>query len=118
MIQKRYYLNLDDDAFPLRTNYELTQILTAYNGSNEMAIFKNYERDNYEFSWIEDKNINQMNSTSAKKSPAPHNFTVVSGSYYYILNRDFCEYGIRSSETSRDLLKWLEDTKLPEIRLH
>jgi len=32
----KYFINLVGRDFPLRTNYELVRILTAYNGSNDV----------------------------------------------------------------------------------
>lgn len=32
----KYFINLTGQEFPLRTNYELVQILTAYNGANDL----------------------------------------------------------------------------------
>lgn len=89
--------------FPLRTNYELTRILTAYNGSNEVEIVKGINR-RIKKSWIENKQRNRMQSTSVNKSIAPHNITIAKGYAYCILNRQFCEYAIRD-EKVKDLLK-------------
>jgi hypothetical protein len=32
----KYFINLTGQEFPLRTNWELVQILTAYNGANNL----------------------------------------------------------------------------------
>ena len=32
----KYFINLTGEEFPLKTNYELVQILKAYNGANDV----------------------------------------------------------------------------------
>ena len=110
-------MNLEDEAFPLRTNFELTRILSAYNGSNDVQITKNFGRPKpfITHSYKENKQTNSVQMTEFNKSVAPHNFTIVRGSEYNILSRSFCEYGI-SGEKGKDLLKWFEDTLFSHMR--
>lgn len=110
-------MNSEDEAFPLRTNFELTRILSVYNGSNDVQISKDYGhyKSFIEHSYKENKQTNNVPLTKFNKSVAPHNFTFVMGSKYNILSRSFCEYGIRD-EKAKDLLKWLEDTLSSHMR--
>jgi hypothetical protein len=113
VVNWKYFLNMAGSEFPLRTNYELTRILTAYNGSNEVEIIKGINRRRIEKSWIENKQTNRMESTSINKSVAPHNFTIAKGYAFCVLNRQFCEYAV-CNEKVKDLLKWGEDTYSPD----
>jgi hypothetical protein len=115
VIDWKYFLNMASSEFPLRTNYELTRILTAYNGSNEVEIVKYISRKRIDFSWRENKQTNQIEMILGveNKTVAPHNFTIVKGYAYCVLSRQFCEYAIRN-EKVKDLLKWGEDTWSPD----
>jgi hypothetical protein len=110
-------MNLEDDAFPLRTNYELTRILSAYNGSNDVQISKHFSRFEsfISQSYKENKQTNSLDLTQFNKTVVPHNLTIVMGSKFNVLSRNFCEYGI-NDEKSKDFLKWLEDTLSSQIR--
>nr|KAG5702003.1 hypothetical protein BaRGS_015738 [Batillaria attramentaria] len=41
----KYLINLTGQEFPLRTNYELVKILTAYNGANDLEVHITVNRD-------------------------------------------------------------------------
>lgn len=99
--------------FPLRTNYELTRILSIYNGSNEIEIIRNFPKNRIAYSWRKNETENKMIKTTIRKSNPPHNFTIVKGYAYCVLHRNFVEYAVRDSK-ARDLLKWGEDTFSPD----
>ena len=39
-----YYINMASQAFPLKTNAELVEILQMYNGANDIEMFKQINR--------------------------------------------------------------------------
>jgi hypothetical protein len=97
----------------LRTNYELTRILKVYNGSNEIEIIKKIILERVKFSWVESKEKNKVIKTNRTKIAAPHNYTIVKGYAYVVLNRGFIEYALRDKK-AQDLLKWGQDTWSPD----
>lgn len=105
-------MSIDEYDFPLRTNYELTRILTAYNGSNEVEIIKENLDELVNKSWIENKKTNSLEPGTQIKSAVPHNFTLAIGYPLNVLSREFCQYAT-SNKKVNDLLKWLEDTSTP-----
>lgn len=103
---------MDEYDFPLRTNFELTRILTAYNGSNEVEVIKENLDELVNRSWIENKKTNSLEPGTKIKSAVPHNFILVIGYPLNVLSRQFCQYAT-SNKKVKDLLKWLEDASSP-----
>lgn len=103
---------MEEFDFPLRTNYELTRILTAYNGSNEIEIIKDDLGELISKSWIENRKTNLIEPGTKSKSAVPHNFTLVTGYPFNVMSREFCQYAT-SNEKVNDLLQWLEDVGSP-----
>ncbi|KAH9509278.1 Beta-1,3-galactosyl-O-glycosyl-glycoprotein beta-1,6-N-acetylglucosaminyltransferase [Bulinus truncatus] len=91
----RYFMNLTGQEFPLKTNRELVQILTAYNGANDVSA-----------------TVKRANKDRWKTSP-PHNMTAVKGSVHIAVNRDFVDY-ILHNQTAKDLLDWVKTTRVPD----
>jgi beta-1,3-galactosyl-O-glycosyl-glycoprotein beta-1,6-N-acetylglucosaminyltransferase len=112
-LKNRYFLNMASSEFPLRTNYELTRILTAYNGSNEIEIVKYIDPDRIEFSFIEDTEENRVVVTNELKADPPHNFTITKGYAFCVISRNFAEYAIWDASV-KDLLEWGKDTFSPD----
>ena len=99
--------------FPLRTNYELTRILTAYNGSNEIEIVKNIYPNRIKYRFIEDAEKNLVLETNDLKTDPPHNFTIAKGYAFCVISRNFAEYAIWDDNV-KDLLEWGKDTFSPD----
>ena len=90
--------------FPFRSYNELVQILTIYNGSNELEMVRNFP--------LEDR-IKYSVGTEILKSPPPHNYSITKGYINAVLHRKFVEYGVLD-QRAKDLLKWLEDIWIPD----
>ncbi|PVD26133.1 hypothetical protein C0Q70_13801 [Pomacea canaliculata] len=85
----KYFINLTGQEFPLRTNFELVRILTAYNGANDVeGTVKRANKDRY---------------TSA--GPPPHGTVPVKGSVHIAVNRDFVNF-ILHNPVGQDILNW------------
>ncbi|XP_046342339.2 beta-1,3-galactosyl-O-glycosyl-glycoprotein beta-1,6-N-acetylglucosaminyltransferase 3-like [Haliotis rufescens] len=93
----RYFINLTGQEFPLKTNYELVEILQAYNGTND--IFGTSSRAN-KGRW-------------RRVLPAPHGITPMKGPVHVIASRDFVDY-VLHSHVARDFLHWTNKTKYPD----
>ncbi|KAH9504570.1 Beta-1,3-galactosyl-O-glycosyl-glycoprotein beta-1,6-N-acetylglucosaminyltransferase [Bulinus truncatus] len=91
----KYFINLTGQEFPLKTNWELVQILKAYNGANDL--------------------LGTVNRTIRRRwrTQPPHNLTVVQGSVHIVVNRDFVDY-ILHNQTAKDLLDWVKHTIIPD----
>ncbi|KAH9514857.1 Beta-1,3-galactosyl-O-glycosyl-glycoprotein beta-1,6-N-acetylglucosaminyltransferase [Bulinus truncatus] len=91
----KYFINLTGQEFTLKTNWELVQILKAYNGANDL-----------------EGTIKRADKERWKSSP-PHNITAVKGSVHIVVNRDFVDY-ILHNQTAKDLLDWVKTTSVPD----
>lgn len=107
-------MNTVASEFPLRSYSELAQIINIYNGSNEFEIVRNYPiEDRVKYRFVEDASKKSFIRTQELKSPPPHNFSITKGYTFALMNRRFVEYGV-FDQRARDLLKWLEDTWIPD----
>lgn len=107
-------MNVVSTEFPLRTHGELMQILSIYNGSNDVEIIRNFKYlEERVFSiWREDLKKNKMIQTGKSKSPPPY-FEIAKGYSFSVLYRDFVNYAVFDSR-AKEFLKWLEDTWAPD----
>jgi N-acetyllactosaminide beta-1,6-N-acetylglucosaminyltransferase len=112
-----YLLNMASSEFPLRTNYELTRILSIFNGANDIEVINNIPKERILYSWIIKKksinSIEQIVKTNNLKGPVPHNFTIVKGLAYCSFSRKFVEYAL-FNEYAKDLLEWSRDSYSPD----
>ncbi|KAH9514866.1 Beta-1,3-galactosyl-O-glycosyl-glycoprotein beta-1,6-N-acetylglucosaminyltransferase [Bulinus truncatus] len=92
----KYFINLTGQEFPLKTNRELVQILTAYKGANDV-----------------DGTIKRADSWRWGSIPPPHNLTILKGSVHIAVNRHFVDY-ILHSPKAKDLLGWVNKTVVPD----
>ena len=115
-INWKYLINMAGDEFPLKTNYELVKILEMYNGTNEIQIVNmNYLEYRYKYKYVLKKEGSDVNvrASSIRKSPPPHNFTIMKGQTYAILSREFCEF-VLTNEKVQDLIEWSKDMSNPD----
>ena len=85
----KYFINLTGQEFPLKTNWELVQILKALKGTNIVQAtirFGNPER-------------------LAGKPPPPIHVTPIKGSVHIVVRREFVDYAI-NNENAQKLLNW------------
>ncbi|KAH9514865.1 Beta-1,3-galactosyl-O-glycosyl-glycoprotein beta-1,6-N-acetylglucosaminyltransferase [Bulinus truncatus] len=90
----KYFINLTGQEFPLKTNWELVQILKAYNGANDVEV-----------------TIRRANKKRWLSTP-PHNLTAVKGAVHVAINRDFVDY-VLHNKIAEDLLDWVRPAKVP-----
>lgn len=110
----KYLLNLAGQAFPLKTNAELVQILKIYNGANDIeGIFgPRVHRSRFENEFVEIEN-RRLEKTGKKNPPPPHDIDIVRGSAYGVFSRDFVNY-IVNDQKAIDLLEWSKTTYSPD----
>lgn len=111
----KYLINLASTEFPLRSNYELTQVLRVYNGSNDIEVIHEYPKSRVEFKWIVVRKENSLTleRTKFKKSSVPFNFTIVKGITYCVFSRDFIHF-VLNDQHAQELLEWSKDTYSPD----
>jgi hypothetical protein len=113
VVKWKYLINMASSEFPLRTNYELTQILRIFNGSNVIEINKQMNWVRVEHSYTFHNNSKYPYQNGKTKTRAPFNFTIQKSSAYNAFHRDFIEYAL-NSKNAIELLKWANDTYSPD----
>jgi hypothetical protein len=112
-IEWKYFLNLASTEFPLRSNYEMTQILKLYNGANDIHSSSAIVRPvRYEFIY---KSINETIPiiTGHFKEPVPHKITISKGYAYGLFSRAFVAFTL-SNQFALDFINWSKDTLIPD----
>ena len=111
----KYFINLASTEFPLRTNYELTEILRLFNGANDIEVLHNLPIDRVKYSWLPkyEKNTIQLVKTTSLKSPVPYNFTIAKGIAFGLFSFKFVEF-VLNDKHAKELLVWAEDTYSPD----
>lgn len=117
-IKWKYLLNMAAQAYPLKTNREMVQILKIYNGSNDIEGLygRTYLNFRYVNEWKEsylDTNHPRLEKTGRLHRSLPHNLGFVKGSAYGIFSRDFVDYVI-NDRVAIDLLDWSVNTWSPD----
>ncbi|XP_013385195.1 beta-1,3-galactosyl-O-glycosyl-glycoprotein beta-1,6-N-acetylglucosaminyltransferase isoform X1 [Lingula anatina] len=117
--QWKYYINLPSQEFPLKTNYEMVQILKLYNGANDIEGITGRRLSGiayrFRYHWdIQEKNGKRIyNNTRILKSKPPNNITIIRGSAYGIFSRQFVRF-ILINPSAKALLEWSRDTYSPD----
>ncbi|XP_045192808.2 beta-1,3-galactosyl-O-glycosyl-glycoprotein beta-1,6-N-acetylglucosaminyltransferase-like [Mercenaria mercenaria] len=93
----KYFINLTGQEFPLRTNYELVQILKAYNGANDI-----------------EGTIKRANRGRWKSAGTPpHGIVPTKGSVHIVASREYVDY-VLHNQKAQDFLNWTKHTKVPD----
>ncbi len=90
----RYFINLTGQEFPLKTNYELVKILTAYSGANDVEGI------------IRRRNLDRWKDVG---NP-PDSLLPVKGAVHVVVSRKFVEF-VLTNDTAKRLLNWCEKVK-------
>lgn len=85
----KYFINLTGQEFPLKTNWELVQILKAINGSNLVAVA------------TKETNPERFNG----RPPPPLSVTPYKGAVHVLVRREFVEYAVTAEDGDR-ILNW------------
>ena len=93
----KYFINLTGQEFPLKTNWELVQILKAFKGANSLQATRN---SRWEERW------------NGAGSP-PAGIRPTKGSVHVTVNRDFVDF-VLHSDTGQAFLKWTRGTIIPD----
>lgn len=93
----KYFINLTGQEFPLKTNYELVQILKSFNGSNHA-----------------EGTVKRRNSWRTKdRPPPPIDVVLTKGSVHIVASRGFVEYAVYN-ESAVKFLEWCKSIYHPD----
>jgi hypothetical protein len=113
VVEWKYWLNLPSTFLPMRTNLELTRILSMYNGANDVHIIKDASKWKSRHETLHKLNSKgNMRSIRFPKSDPPFNFIVLTGSNYIAASRLFADY-IINSNYGKKLTAWSADSYIP-----
>jgi hypothetical protein len=88
-----------------------------FNGANDIEVMNHFQRDRIQYTWIVKKKQKPFKEylvrTKRLKTPVPHNYTIVKGLAYCLFSFKFVKY-VLTNEKAKDLLKWSQDTFLPD----
>ena len=115
----KYFINLPSQEFPLKTNQEMVNILTIYNGANDIEGITGGRslQNRYKFRFIY-KHVGhqakpKIYKTGTMKENPPYNVSVVKGSAYGVFSREFVEF-VTENRIARELLDWFRDVLSPD----
>ncbi|CAF0750780.1 unnamed protein product [Brachionus calyciflorus] len=112
----KYMLNTASTEFPLKTNYEMVEILTLLQGSNSIYIDKQIEKYTDRFKYIFKSNFHKKKLFVSKRlgnREVPHGIKLAKGSAYFIASRNFLS-NIFNNSKILNFLKWLKNTYSPD----
>ncbi|XP_074489018.1 beta-1,3-galactosyl-O-glycosyl-glycoprotein beta-1,6-N-acetylglucosaminyltransferase 3-like [Sebastes fasciatus] len=115
-VQWRYLLNTCGTDFPIKTNGEIVQALTALNGRNSMETeaTNDYKKGRWQYHY--DVTNTAVIKTDVKKSPPPISSPMFQGNAYIVVTRAFMEHVMQDREVQQ-LVEWEWDTHCPEEHL-
>ena len=113
-----YLINQPGQAFPLKTNEEIVQILNIYNGANDIeGIYgPRVIRNRFEKVWEErdvNTNLPKLEHNGVGKEPPPYNLDILKGNVYGIFSRDFVAW-VLQDKMAKALLHWSINTWSPD----
>jgi hypothetical protein len=118
-IRWKYFMNQPSQAFPLRTNAEMVNILKIYNGSNDLE-GKRIKKDilvrffyKYKLHYPRKAKKPIIVHSIQRKGKPPHGLHITKGSAYGIFSRDFVQF-ILNDKVAQEFLNWLRDTYSPD----
>ena len=97
----KYYFNLANSDLPLKTNYELVQILKLYNNQNDIT------------SLVYRSQARQKNSALNRTLPSSIRPPFYKGEFHVLLTRQAVEY-IHNNSRVQDLYNYLDGTYVPD----
>ncbi|KAK3594761.1 hypothetical protein CHS0354_030700 [Potamilus streckersoni] len=112
-VKWKYYINMAAQEFPLRTTFEMVQILTAMREVNDI---ETYDLPVF-LRWRLQKSFsiesNGLVESSDNKRPFEYDVRLSKGSAYGLFTRKFVEF-ILEDDIAQKFILWLNDTYAPE----
>ncbi|XP_074658871.1 beta-1,3-galactosyl-O-glycosyl-glycoprotein beta-1,6-N-acetylglucosaminyltransferase-like [Tubulanus polymorphus] len=96
----KYFINLTGQEAPLKTNFELVNILKTYNGANDVEK-------------LISRNAPERYAERMKELPLPEGVRVVKGAVHVVLSRGFVEFTTHAP-VAKYLYNWFSEKALPD----
>ncbi|XP_074659037.1 beta-1,3-galactosyl-O-glycosyl-glycoprotein beta-1,6-N-acetylglucosaminyltransferase-like [Tubulanus polymorphus] len=96
----KYFINLTGQEAPLKTNFELVNILKTYNGANDVEK-------------LISRNAPERYAERMKELPLPEGVRVVKGAVHVVLSRGFVEFTTHAP-VAKYLYNWFSETAIPD----
>lgn len=111
--QWKYLINLCGMDFPIKTNWEMVQMLKALKGENSLETERMPAHK--EVRWRKHYEVNDhgIQKTDVDKEPPPLGMPIFSGSAYFVLSRAFVRHFLENDKI-RTFLEWCKDTYSPD----
>ncbi|XP_002732210.1 N-acetyllactosaminide beta-1,6-N-acetylglucosaminyl-transferase-like [Saccoglossus kowalevskii] len=109
----KYFINLCGQDFPLKTNYEIVQVLKTLKGKNDVHSIRNSDPSRHLYSHTINNNIISPIYPSKFKEAPPSNITVYKGEFHVLLTREFVNFTL-NDKLAKEFFSWLSDTKCPD----
>ncbi|KAK7489249.1 hypothetical protein BaRGS_00019501 [Batillaria attramentaria] len=109
----KYYLNLSGQEFPLKTNFEIVQILSLLNGTNDIPSHPPAANNQL---YYRRKHViinEEIYQTQREKPPFAYKIVHRKGSAYGAFSRPFLQVAL-TDRLAVELLDWLNDTWAPD----
>lgn len=108
----KYYINLSDREFPLRTNLEMVRVLKFFKGLNDI---ETYDLPIFH-TWRVENSFNVVQNSIAQvapKSPFKFKLKMSMGNQYGLFSRHFVDF-VLNDNVAGEIISWLKDTFSPQ----
>ena len=119
----KYLISLVAQDYPLYNNRGIVQGLKSLNGRNNIESYPMPEKFAYRANsvWTLEKRVGKgtehegyaMTHTGMRKTPPPHNITIMKGWNHVGVTREFVKF-VLYNNTAIDFYKWLHDIYIPD----
>ncbi|CAJ1068429.1 beta-1%2C3-galactosyl-O-glycosyl-glycoprotein beta-1,6-N-acetylglucosaminyltransferase-like [Xyrichtys novacula] len=109
----KYFINLCGQDFPLKTNLEMVRMLRSLGGGNSLESERMPAEKKWRFSYSYKIADGKIQWSEELKKPPPHNFPILSGNAYIVVNRGYI-HSVFEDPRIQDLIEWSKDTYSPD----
>ncbi|XP_056888776.1 beta-1,3-galactosyl-O-glycosyl-glycoprotein beta-1,6-N-acetylglucosaminyltransferase 3-like isoform X2 [Takifugu flavidus] len=102
----KYFLNVCGQDFPLKTNWEMVQLLRYLKGENSMESEKMPEGKKWRVTKVHE-------GTGRIKEPPPFDLPILSGNAYIVVSRGYIR-SVLEDKRVQVLIEWAKDTYSPD----
>jgi len=111
----KYFINLTGQEFPLKTNWQIVQILNVFDGGNDVrGSFKKAWDYGYRFQSVYDTKGRIIRKR--KKPVPPHGIRIAIGATHIAVTRGYVDF-LRTSTVAKDFIEWASTTRVADEML-
>uniref|UniRef100_H3DEF4 Glucosaminyl (N-acetyl) transferase 3, mucin type n=1 Tax=Tetraodon nigroviridis TaxID=99883 RepID=H3DEF4_TETNG len=112
-INWKYFINVCGQDFPLKTNWEIVQMLRLLRGSNSMESEKMPEGKKWRVTKVHEVVDGAIQGTEKHKEAPPFNLPILSGNAYIVVSRGYIR-SVLEDKRIQVLIEWAKDTYSPD----